>query len=66
VITTLLSVLTSLLIVSSVLQQLDPVTQGHITSDSNLAAIIYNLRLWWLGLVPIAIAAVAFIRPKHH
>jgi hypothetical protein len=66
VITSLLGVLTAMLIIASVLLQLEPGSREAITKESNLASLIYSLQLWWLGLVPVAIAAVAFIRPKRH
>ncbi len=64
--TILLALLASLLMISSVLTQLDSVTLSHITDQSNLADWIYQLRLVWIGAVPVAIAAGAIFRPKHH
>lgn len=64
--TILLAVLASMLMVSSVLTQLDAVTLGHITDGSNLASWIYQLRLVWIGAVPVSIALGAIFRPKHH
>lgn len=66
IITFILAVLTAMLIVSSVIGQFDDVTRGHILDNSNLASQIYNLRIAWIGLVPLAIAASAVFRPKQH
>lgn len=66
IVTFILAVLTAMLIVSSVITQLDDVSRSHILDQSNLAAQIYNLRIAWIGLVPLAIAASAVFRPKAH
>jgi hypothetical protein len=68
IITLILAVLTAMLLISSVMDQLSPIDLNRLTDESNLAAQIYNLRLGWLGLVPIVIAAAAIFRPKekHH
>ncbi len=63
-----LSVLTALLLVSSGMKLLPP-KQLHAALDSSFLTIwIYNWRLLWIGLVPLAVIAEAFIRPKesHH
>jgi hypothetical protein len=65
IITFILAILTGLLFVSSVLTQLDQVTLSHIIDDSSLAGWIYDLRLVWIGAVPVAIAAGAIIKPHH-
>jgi hypothetical protein len=64
IITLILAVLTAMLLISSVLEQLSAVDLNRLTDESNLAAQIYSLRLVWLGVVPIAIAAAAVFRPK--
>ncbi|HSX41483.1 MAG TPA: hypothetical protein VLF21_02540 [Candidatus Saccharimonadales bacterium] len=66
IVTFSLAVLTSMLIVSNVIAQFDDVTRGHILDQSNLASTIYNLRIAWIGLVPVAIAVSAILRPKDH
>ncbi|HEX7259466.1 MAG TPA: hypothetical protein VF272_00870 [Candidatus Saccharimonadia bacterium] len=66
IITFVLAVMTGFLLISSVLNQLDQVTLSHALENSNLAAWIYEFKLVWLGAVPLAIAASAFLRPKGH
>jgi hypothetical protein len=66
IVTVILAVLSAMLIVSSVISQLDDSTRGNLLDASNLAAQIYNLRLFWLALVPAGIAASAIFKPHHH
>lgn len=63
-----MAVLTALLLVSSTFSQLDATTLKSVIDGSNIASWIYDFRLWWLGLVPVGIAAEVFFRPKprHH
>lgn len=67
-VTTILSLASGLLLISSVLNQLDAITLGRITQSSNLASWIHDLQLVWIAIVPVAIAATAIIRPRerHH
>lgn len=64
IITLILAVLAALLLISSVIAQLSPLTISRITEESNLAAQIYNFKLAWLGLVPVAIAASAIFNSR--
>ena len=64
IITMVLAVLAGMLFVSSIIDQLDGPLFDQVMSESNLAAQIYNLKLAWLGLVPVAIAASAIFKPK--
>jgi hypothetical protein len=66
VITFVVAVLTSFLLISSVMNQLDPLTLNRAMEQSNLAAWIYEFKLGWLGAVPLAIAVSSFFRPKGH
>lgn len=66
IVTFLLAAFTSMLIVSSVLSLLDPVTLAHTTDQSNLASWIYELRLLWLAAVPLTIASSALVKHRHH
>lgn len=66
VITMVLAVLTSLLLISSVLIQLDPLTLARTTDQSALASWIYDFRLVWLATVPIAIVASSLLKPGRH
>lgn len=63
-VTLLLSILTAMLLVSSVIQQFDPVALSRITDQSNLASWIHDFYLVWLATVPIAIAVSAFFKPN--
>jgi len=62
--TMVLVLLTAALIVSSGLKLLDQNTLHHILVNSALANAIFTLRLWWIGLVPIAVIGENFIRPR--
>lgn len=64
--TILLATLTALLIIASVVGILDAPMRKQILLESNLASQIYALQLAWIVAVPVAIAAMAFIRPKKH
>lgn len=66
IITGLLAVLAAMLLVSSVLNQLNPVMLSHVTDESPLASWAYDFRLAWLAAVPLAIAASALFKPKEH
>jgi hypothetical protein len=66
VVTLLLAALTAMLVVSSVLSQLDPTSLASTLLNSNLASWIYQLRLLWLAAVPIAIAVGAIVHPRTH
>lgn len=66
VVTLVLAILTALLMISSVLTQFDPLTLNRTIENSNLASWIYDLKLAWLGAVPLAIAASAIIKPRRH
>ncbi len=62
--TLILAGLTGLLLVSSGLHLLTASEFKAIKGDSFLAAQVYSLHLWWVALVPLAVIAEAFIRPK--
>lgn len=64
VMTFILALLVALLAVSSVITQLDPVALNRIRTDSNLASWIYDLRLAWIGLVPVSIAMTAILQRR--
>jgi hypothetical protein len=66
--TLILAIATAMLLISSVLKQLNPVDLSHTLDGSNLASQIMNLWLVWVAAVPLAIAAAGIIRPreKHH
>lgn len=66
IITLLIAVLTAMLLISSVMAQLDSDTLSGITEASNLASWISHLRLVWLGAVPVAIGVSAIFKPKRH
>lgn len=68
IVTIVLAILTSLLLISSVLAQLDSATLASVTDESTLALMIHQFQLAWVGGVVIAIAIAAFFRPKdkHH
>lgn len=68
IVTLIVALLTALLLVSSALSQLNPLSLGSTLNQSNLASWIYQFRLAWLGLVPLAIAFSALVTPrlKHH
>jgi glucan phosphoethanolaminetransferase (alkaline phosphatase superfamily) len=68
IVTLVLAIFSSLLVVSSVLMQLDPVNLSHVTDESTLALMINQFQLAWLGAVPIMIAIAAFFKPRdrHH
>jgi hypothetical protein len=68
IVTLILAVLTGLLLVAAVLQQLSSVDLSHTVENSNIASQIYDYRLIWIGLVPLVIAVAAFFHPKekHH
>jgi hypothetical protein len=66
IMTIVLCIFTSALAVSSGLHVLDPDTLKYITDHSWLAAAVYNFRLWWLGLVPLAVVGENFIKPKEN
>ncbi len=66
IITFVLAALTAFLLISSVLNQLDPLTLNNAIEDSNLAAWIYEFKLGWLGAVPLAIAASSFFKRRGH
>ena len=63
-----MAVATAALIISGVLTQFDPGTRETITGSSQIAFLIYNLRLVWLGVVPVLAMLEGFIKPKdkHH
>jgi hypothetical protein len=63
--TLLLGALTSMLLISSIITVLDPLSHSRVLTDSNLASQIYSLNLVWVVAVPLAIGALAFIKPKH-
>ncbi|HVE81148.1 MAG TPA: hypothetical protein VNA68_03385 [Candidatus Dormibacteraeota bacterium] len=65
-VTLVLAVLVALLITGSVFMQMEEDVLRQITDNSNLASWIYDLRLWWVGLVPVAMAAEVFLRPRPH
>ena len=62
--TLVLVLLTAALIVSSGLNLLDANTLHHVLVNSALANAVYHLRLWWIGLVPVAVIGENFIRPR--
>lgn len=64
--TMVLCVLTAALVISCGLKLISGDLQQHILADSNLAVAIYGLRLWWIGLVPLAVIGENFIPQKEH
>ncbi len=62
--TLILCVLTSALIVASGLNLLEPDTLKKVLDNSTLAKSIYELRLWWLAAVPLAVIGESLIKPK--
>jgi hypothetical protein len=69
-ITLVLSVLTSALLISGVLSQLDEGTRMNIIENSSLALEITKLHLVWLAAVPVLAVVESFIggmrKEQHH
>lgn len=59
-----LSILTAALLISSALSLFDPIALKRILAESSLAWPIYNFRLWWIALVPVAVLGESFIRSR--
>lgn len=66
IMTIILCTLAAALAVSSGLTLLEPSSLKHILASSSLASIIFKFRLWWIGLVPLAVVGENFIRNKDH
>ncbi len=64
IMTLVLCVLTAMLLVSAGMSLLDPDSLGRTLGNSSLATQIYHLRVWWIGLVPLAIIGENFIKPR--
>lgn len=64
--TLILSALAGLLFVASGLALLSPDHLQSILDNSNIATMIYSLRLVWVGIVPLAVIVEAFIKPIKH
>lgn len=64
ILTLVLSVLVSALIISSALGLLEPDQLKVVMDGSALAWPIYNLRLWWIAAVPVAVLIESFARSK--
>jgi sugar phosphate permease len=63
VLTMILSVLTAALLIATVLSLLDPGGRQSVLNSSTLATLFYQLRLWWLGLVPVVVVFESFMSP---
>jgi len=70
VVTLISALLTALLLVSSALGQLSDLALTTTLEQSNLASWIYQFRLLWLALVPLAIVATGLlgsgVLKRHH
>lgn len=64
IMTLVLGVLTALLVTASGLALLDDQARAGILGSSWLATTILGLRLWWIGLVPLAVIGESFVRPR--
>lgn len=62
--TLVLCVLVAALTISAGIEFISEAQRADILRTSSLAAGIYGLRLWWIGLVPLAVIGENFIRTK--
>ncbi len=58
------SVLLGCLIITSALHLMDPKTSAMYLDSSQIATPLYNLRLVWLGVVPVAVLLGMIVKPK--
>lgn len=64
ILTVMLSTLVAALIISSTLRLLEPDSLKNVLEGSALAWPLYNLRLWWVAAVPVAVLIESFARSK--
>ncbi len=66
IMTLVLSVLVASLIISSVINALEPDSLKRILEQSNLAWPLFHFRLWWVAAVPIAVLLESFSKSRDH
>lgn len=64
IMTLITSVLLACLIVATALDLMDRSAASSLLGQSQIATILYSLRLVWLGTVPVSILLSLFIKPK--